>query len=290
MRSTCPIGAWIDSLYHPPVHVSCYGREVDNVDKLYDHRHGNRCSAKRQVRTVVGVVLAAFAGCLIQPSVHAETTHNTPPSSKTESIAPHSAQKVRYEIRIDTKRPILNLYRNSSLYKTYPVALGKPATPTPIGNWKIVDKQRGWGGGFGTRWLGLNVPWGTYGIHGTNRPQLIGQYVSNGCIRMRNADVEQLYDTVPVGTPVIIHGNPVKSLRTLSLGNIGADVLVVQQRLHSAGFYSDTMDGKFSGEMQFALSLYQLAHHLPMDGTVSLDDYRSLGITSDKRASSAAAN
>ena len=183
------------------------------------------------------------------------------------------------EIRIDTKRPVLMLYRNGSLYKRYDVALGKPATPSPVGEWKIVDKQRNWGGGFGTRWLGLNVPWGTYGIHGTNRPDLIGKYVSNGCIRMRNADVEQLYELVPVGTSVIISGDPMKTRRALVLGNIGADVLLVQYRLQDAGYFSGKCDGKFSGETQFWLSLYELAHHLPMDGVVGEDDYEALGLT-----------
>jgi LysM repeat protein len=43
-----------------------------------------------------------------------------------------------------------------------------------------------------------------YGIHGTNQPELIGQMVSHGCIRMYNKDVEQLYDQVALGTPVHI--------------------------------------------------------------------------------------
>ena len=46
-----------------------------------------------------------------------------------------------------------------------------------------------WGGGFGTRWLGLNVPWGIYGIHGTNQPWSIGTQASAGCIRMFNRHV-----------------------------------------------------------------------------------------------------
>lgn len=200
------------------------------------------------------------------------TTVHTARDSQTQGRNPS------VEIRIDTNRPVLKLYRRGVLYKRYDVALGKPSTPSPIGKWKVVDKQKNWGGGFGTRWLGLNVPWGTYGIHGTNRPELIGKYVSNGCIRMRNADVEQLYDLVPVGTPVIISGNPIQTRRTLTFGNIGADVLLVQHRLQDAGYYTGKFDGRFSGETQFWLSLYELAHHLPMDGMVGPDDYQALGL------------
>jgi lipoprotein-anchoring transpeptidase ErfK/SrfK len=54
----------------------------------------------------------------------------------------------------------------------------------------------------GTRWLGFNIP--KYGIHGTIYPELIGQSVSGGCVRMRNEDVEELYAIIPVGTKVVI--------------------------------------------------------------------------------------
>jgi lipoprotein-anchoring transpeptidase ErfK/SrfK len=45
---------------------------------------------------------------------------------------------------------------------------------------------------------------GTYGIHGTNRPELIGTAVSYGCIRMRNSDILDLFRRVKVGTPVFV--------------------------------------------------------------------------------------
>ncbi|WP_416435429.1 L,D-transpeptidase [Priestia megaterium] len=57
------------------------------------------------------------------------------------------------------------------------------------------------------RWLGLiaNGTYGdTYGIHGNNNEISIGKYVSQGCVRMHNVDVEKLYDKVQVGTPVAI--------------------------------------------------------------------------------------
>ncbi|MEV3098568.1 L,D-transpeptidase [Paenibacillus larvae] len=53
--------------------------------------------------------------------------------------------------------------------KQFPVGLGKQKTPTPIGEFTVINKYKNWGSGFGTRWIGLNVPWGIYGIHGTNR-------------------------------------------------------------------------------------------------------------------------
>jgi lipoprotein-anchoring transpeptidase ErfK/SrfK len=43
-----------------------------------------------------------------------------------------------------------------------------------------------------------------YAIHGTNRPESIGRFVSYGCIRMHNADIIHLFDQVSVGTPVVV--------------------------------------------------------------------------------------
>jgi spore coat assembly protein SafA len=76
--------------------------------------------------------------------------------------------------------------------------------------------------------MGLSVPGGNYGIHGTNNPPSIGGYVSNGCIRMYNHDVEELFPRVSIGTPVeIISGkgetglknNPAPKLEKLPTGS-----------------------------------------------------------------------
>ena len=50
----------------------------------------------------------------------------------------------------------------------------------------------------------LNIGNG-YALHGTNRPETIGQAVSHGCVRLRNEDIEKLYGMVAVGTPVYIY-------------------------------------------------------------------------------------
>jgi lipoprotein-anchoring transpeptidase ErfK/SrfK len=50
----------------------------------------------------------------------------------------------------------------------------------------------------------LTMRGGEYAIHGTNRPDLIGGFVSHGCIRMYNSDIRELYSLVSVGTPVIV--------------------------------------------------------------------------------------
>jgi len=61
--------------------------------------------------------------------------------------------------------------------------------------------EGGWGNPLGLRWMRFD---GNYGIHGTNNPGSIGWYVSNGCIRMYEEDVEEVYDRVELGCPVVL--------------------------------------------------------------------------------------
>lgn len=109
-----------------------------------------------------------------------------------------------YSITVNTENHTLTLFKDKIQIKQYPVAVGKASTPTPKGSYKIINKLLNPGGAFGVRWLGLNIPGGGYGIHGTNNPGSIGKSISHGCIRMYNNDVIELNKIVPVGTPVAI--------------------------------------------------------------------------------------
>ena len=107
-------------------------------------------------------------------------------------------------IHVDVEQKMLTLFCGSEIAARYPIATGARDTPTPLGVFRINRRFSGEMGGFGTCFLGLNVPWGDYGIHGTNRPESIGTNASHGCIRMRVADAEALYARVPNGTVVVI--------------------------------------------------------------------------------------
>jgi lipoprotein-anchoring transpeptidase ErfK/SrfK len=94
----------------------------------------------------------------------------------------------------------------------YEIAVGKPDTPTPTGDFQIADKQAyaGINGAFGTRWMEFHRMRESdgvlhlVGIHGTNAPQKIGDAVSHGCIRLNNDDVEKVYRQAYIGEPVEI--------------------------------------------------------------------------------------
>ncbi|MGN1301954.1 MAG: L,D-transpeptidase family protein [Clostridia bacterium] len=96
--------------------------------------------------------------------------------------------------------------------------------------------------------MGLNVPWGKFGIHGTLNPYSLGWASSHGCIRMNNDDVAELYSTVPVGTKVVIVNGPYgdfgTGFRDLKSGMYGSDVMQIQKRLKELGFFSGTPNRK----------------------------------------------
>lgn len=117
-------------------------------------------------------------------------------------------------ILIDLAGRRLHLLRDGKTDTTYPVGIGKPDTPTPVGDYEIIEKAMYPGGVFGTRWMQF---WDGYGIHGTIQPELIGQMVSHGCVRMHNEDVERLYPQTPLGTPVhIVHSSLAVAARPLT--------------------------------------------------------------------------
>jgi lipoprotein-anchoring transpeptidase ErfK/SrfK len=110
----------------------------------------------------------------------------------------------------------LAVLEDDRIVKIYPTAVGAPVSPSPEGSFTIVNhiadptwytKGRvvapGKANPLGTRWLGLSKK--GYGIHGTNVPSSIGRNASHGCIRMRNHDVEELFEIVAVGDVVELH-------------------------------------------------------------------------------------
>lgn len=187
----------------------------------------------------------------------------------------------QYFITIDLDAKQLVLKEAQNVIRTYPVAVGKPSTPTPIGNWRIIQKTLNPGGPFGARWMRLNIPWGGYGIHGTDDPQSIGKAVSHGCVRLLNEDVIELYDIVPLGTGVNIVGTA-STGRILQVGvERGPDVQRVQNILNRAGYYSGSIDGIYGPQTRDAVIAFQRDYGLVADGIVGPNTYDALGKVED---------
>lgn len=170
-----------------------------------------------------------------------------------------------YAITINRDARMLTLSKNGAAIRTYPVAVGKKATPTPIGNFSIIEKKLNPGGPFGARWMRF---YAGYGMHGTNNPSSIGKAVSNGCVRMYNRDAIELYNKVDYGTPVQIIGSAARP-RILAIGVApGPDVVWLQKTLLDWGYYKGLPHGVFDGVTAWSVSRFQQEQGIYVDGIV----------------------
>jgi L,D-transpeptidase ErfK/SrfK len=122
-------------------------------------------------------------------------------------------------IHINIPEYTLTLTDKGQLIKVYDIAVGTPYEQTPTGQFAVFDKTEypvwypgskftdqtpvhpGPDNPLGSRWMEFSP---SYGIHGTNKDWDISYPVSGGCIRLHDADAQELYRKVPVGTPVTI--------------------------------------------------------------------------------------
>ncbi len=189
-------------------------------------------------------------------------------------------KKPSYFIIVDIGEKRLYLLKDGKCIKKYPVATGKPGWPSPIGSWKIIEKGD-WGEGFGGKWLGLNVPWGKYGIHGTTKESSVGSAASHGCIRMYNRHVRELYSIVPHGTPVgIVEGSfgPFGSgFKELEPGDRGADVMAIQQRLRDLGYFKGWVSGIYEDDLKLAVHTFQKRNGLPVTNAITRQCLLAMG-------------
>jgi lipoprotein-anchoring transpeptidase ErfK/SrfK len=167
-------------------------------------------NGKRQERTKAIWILAAALGMsTVRPAL--QTSIPPTPSPKTPEFAKATVRWVLVSIP-DRK---LALLENGKIVRIYRVAVGKTSTPSPVGEFKIVNRvtnptyyhqgqviAAGTGNPVGSRWMGLSAK--GYGIHGTNQPNSIGKAASTGCIRVGKKDLEELFALVDVGDTVQI--------------------------------------------------------------------------------------
>ena len=164
--------------------------------------------------------LAALTGALLIATAEALAQENQPLSTR------------RIVISIPDRK--LALVEGDRVVRVFDTAVGAARTPSPMGSYTIIARLAdptwytrgrivppGKSNPLGTRWLGLSLK--GYGIHGTNNPASIGHNASHGCIRMRNRDVEELFEMVAVGDAVELHRD-----RTEETARIFGPVLVAK--------------------------------------------------------------
>ena len=122
---------------------------------------------------------------------------------------------VRTRILVDLSARRVTLYRAGRKLISTTAAIGSPTTPTPTGTYYVDQRLYAAdpSGPFGPGAVGIAAyspvltGWtqgGPIAIHGTNRPDLIGRAVSNGCLRVRNDVLRRIFAATRAGTPVVI--------------------------------------------------------------------------------------
>ncbi|MCL9761813.1 L,D-transpeptidase [Frankia sp. AiPa1] len=126
--------------------------------------------------------------------------------------------RTAFALAVDRTAHRLTVTRDGRTITRLPVGIGTGNTPTPSGRFYLTELLRPadpggpWGpyafglSGFSDVITTFNGGGGIIGLHGTNRPDLVGTDASLGCIRLRNADIAELAGMVPVGTPIVITG------------------------------------------------------------------------------------
>jgi len=184
--------------------------------------------------TLLDIARAFDLGYLEVILVHSDIDPWLPPTGKSLFLPtawvlpPIPTGKRAIVINIPELRLYL-FFNDIHMVKTYPIVLGVLDSPTPFGNFTIVEMTKNpvWiipaslREKYGRRAIppGPDNPLGEYrlrlsrhdyGIHGTNSPWGVGRLVSHGCIRLYPEDIEELFSLVTLGTPVSIIYEPVK--------------------------------------------------------------------------------
>jgi hypothetical protein len=155
-------------------------------------------------KQAAGIILALFTLAAASPSF-------------AQFTKPSEAAPVNRVVLVSIPDRKLAVMENGNVIATFAVAVGAAASPSPTGEFQIVNRvanptyyrpgtviPSGKGNPVGTRWVGLSQK--GYGIHGTNAPRSVGHAASHGCIRLRNRDIEKLFTMVQVGDVVQIRG------------------------------------------------------------------------------------
>lgn len=137
--------------------------------------------------------------------------------SSAQTSGEHSIRSQR-QVIVSIPDRKLAVLEGDQVVGIFPVAVGASVSPSPVGEFEVVTRLAkptyyhpgviippGKDNPLGTRWIGLNKK--GYGIHGTNVPRSIGKAASHGCIRLRNRDVESLFELVRKGDSVEIRGD-----------------------------------------------------------------------------------
>lgn len=162
--------------------------------------------------------VAANSEALLEIELPAIAPPEVPPLGEPDKYLPIEELATRLVLKLRDRR--LYVYQGDALQTSYPVAIGKAGWETPVGSYYVRKMVRNpawehlWTGEIvppgpdnplGSRWIGFWTDGrDEIGFHGTPNENLLGQAVSHGCVRMRDRDVQALFEKVAIGTPVTV--------------------------------------------------------------------------------------
>jgi L,D-transpeptidase ErfK/SrfK len=139
-----------------------------------------------------------------------------PASLKPPQVTTIPVSQAKLVVDLSDRR--VSVYQQNTLKTSYPIAVGQAGWETPTGNFQVFQmvKNPSWrhpiskevippgpDNPLGKFWVGF---WADdkmlIGFHGTDQEAVIGEAVSHGCLRMKNADIAALYRQVSIGTVV----------------------------------------------------------------------------------------
>ena len=235
---------------------------------------GKKCDSKfLNILTILFCLLTLYVH--FSDSILSNSFVHYSGQAKDYSFAEDENDRASWQIIVDLDQFSLFVYKDGMLMKTYPCSGGKNETPSPTGDFKIISKES-WGEGFGGIWMGLNVPWGIFGIHGTKEPWVIGKKnASKGCIRMLSVDAKELANMVPLETPVKILQKS-RPFFTLYVGDTGSEIWNSQIVLHNLGYYNGEFDGKFGNQLRASIITFQKENGLKETGSLNKKTYDAI--------------
>lgn len=134
--------------------------------------------------------------------------------------APKITPTTNTKLVVDLSDRKLSVYKGAQLQTEYPLAVAQAGWETPTGTFQVLNMERnplwvhpitgeevppGPNNPLGVAWVGFWTDGESeIGFHGTDQEELIGEAVSHGCLRMRNADIAAIYTQISQGTPVVV--------------------------------------------------------------------------------------
>jgi len=191
---------------------------------LFSFRHKQMGIVRANRRSLTSMNATNAANSVLSTnatnSVPSTTTQTTTTTGQPTTSPPKAVSQTDTQLVVSLSDRKVSLYKAGKVQGTYPLAVAQAGWETPTGTFQVLNKEQnptfvhpitgeeippGTDNPLGVAWIGFWTDGESeIGFHGTNQEELIGEAVSHGCLRMRNADIEAIYALVSEGTPVVV--------------------------------------------------------------------------------------